>query len=111
MLKTNKPKFENYVKSILETAMYETLMDSFSKSGDNLIDSYVEKSIDNAAKKMARKFADKAAIPLTDAIDTHIKAAGININISPAALTLSNTAGPVTGTITITPTTSKIEII
>lgn len=111
MLKDNKKKFEEGIKKVLEEAMYETIIGSFSGGGDQLIDSYVKSNIDKMAKKMANKFATTAAEPLSDYITEYIKAAGININVSPTALSLTGSTGPVTGTIFINDSTSKIEII
>lgn len=110
MLKTNKNKFEEDVYKILEDSMYTMLMGSFSNSGDELIDSYMEDKMDKASKEMAKRFAKSAYKPLTDAIEDHIKSSGIYINISPAGIALTSPVGPVTGTITINPQTSKIEI-
>lgn len=111
MLKDNKLIFEDKVKGILEKSMYETLICTFNKGGDQLIDKYVQNNIHNMAESMAKTFSEIAAKPLTDYIDEHIKSAGININISPAALALSSSTGPVTGNIIINDATSKIEII
>ena len=111
MLTTNIKKFETDVKQILESSMYETLTNSFIQSGDGVIDKYVKDGIDDAAKKMSKVFAESAAKPLTQAINDHIKSAGIIITIPPTAMALTCAVGPVTGTISVTPVTSNIEIV
>lgn len=110
MLKDNKNKFDRDVHSILKNAMYNTLISSFSNSGDELIDSYSENKLNKVADRMATVFADKAAEPLTTAIEDHIKSLGLFINVLPSGIALSGATGPVTGSITITPQTSKIQI-
>lgn len=110
MLKDNKNKFDDNVYDILKNAMYNMLISSFSKTGDELIDSYSENKIDKMSKNMAETFADLAAKPLTDAIEEHIKSSGLFINILPAGIALTSPVGPCTGTITITPQTAEIQI-
>jgi hypothetical protein len=111
MLKEAKQKFEKDVEDILIKAMSEAFKGTSSKCGDSLIDDYMEDSINKIANKFANKVAECAAKPLTDAIDEYIKASGLFINVSPAGIALSGPTGPVTGTITINPSTSKIEIM
>ena len=110
MLKEAKQKFENDVEELLYDAMSEAFKGTSGKSGDSLIDNYMEDSINKMADKFASKVAEVAAKPLTDAIDEYIKASGLFINVTPAGIALTGPTGPVTGTITINPSTSSIEI-
>lgn len=110
MLKNAKSKFEKNVEDLLTDAMYHAFKCTYNASGDDLIDAYVEDSVNKYAKNFAKSVAEKATKPLTDAIDEYIKASGLFINISPAGIALTSPAGPVTGTITINPSTSNIEI-
>lgn len=115
MLQEAKPKFEKDVNDILKDATYKAFMNTFtSKGGDDAADRNMKKEIDANAKQFAEKFAEQVAktlaVPLTDAIDEYIKASGLFINILPSGIALANAAGMVTGTITINPQTSNIEI-
>jgi hypothetical protein len=111
MLKEAKQKFENDVEKLLIKSMSEAFKGTFNKCDDDLVDDYMEETIKKVADKFANKVAECAAKPLTDAIDEYIKASGLFINVSPAGIALSGPTGPVTGTITINPSTSKIEIM
>ena len=110
MLSDNIKKFEDDVHDILNDSMYEMLMSSFSKSEDELINSYTERVISKAAKNMAKKFADLATKPLTKTIDEHIKSSGLFINVLPQGIQLTSPVGPCTGVINITPQTAEIQI-
>ena len=111
MFKDAKLKFEQNVSDLLKNSMYNAFKETFIKGNDDLIDAYMEDSINKAAKNFADKVSELAAVKLTDAIDEYIKASGLFINVSPTGIALSGPTGPVTGTITINPSTSKISIL
>lgn len=112
MLSKAKPKFDAEVEDLLKDAMYQAFLEMLSSGNDDLIDEYVKKTTNKAAKKFANKVASIAAPRLTNAIDEYIKESGLFINVNPAGIQLVSppTGGPVTGTIIINPTTSNIEI-
>lgn len=110
MLKQAKPKFESDLKKILTNAMYKAFVSMYSSGDDDTIDKYMKRTVEAGAKKFAETIANEAAIPLTDAIDEYIKASGLFVTVSPAGIALSGPTGPVTGTITISPQTSNINI-
>lgn len=111
MLKDAKSKFKEDVEELLKNAMYQAFVGTYVKNDDDdLIDAYIEDGIKKISDKFAKTVAEQAAAPLTDAIEEYIKASGLFINISPAGIALTSPTGPVTGTITINPSTSSIEI-
>ena len=110
MLKKAKPKFESDIKQLIEDSMYNAFISTFSKGDEDVIDAYLEKALDESAKKFARKVSEKAATPLADAIDEYIKSMGIFITVQPLGISLTGPTGPVSGVINITPQTSNITI-
>lgn len=110
MLSEVKPSFKQDIHDILQKSMYEAFMCNFKGSGDEVIDQYTHKKVEEMSNMISKKFADTATDGLINSIDKYIKSIGVFINVTPAGIALTGPTGPVTGTITITPSTSIINI-
>lgn len=111
MLSQTKPAFEKNVERILKDALYESLINFYCEGEDNDVNSLANSTILAAAMAVSETFSGRVAKSLVNEIDKYIKSMGIVISTTPANILLTSPAGPVTGSINITPQTSKITII
>lgn len=110
MLSQTKRAFKTNVENILNDALYNSLTKFYRKGEDDDMNSLAENTISAAAKVVSETFSSEVAGQLVEEIDKYIKSIGISITTSPADIQLFNAMGPVTGSINITPQTSKITI-
>lgn len=111
-LAIQKPIFESQVKQILYKGYYDAIKASVSIPVDTEepMKTYLEVNMENIAQKQAVTFVNSCASDLCNAIDQYIKSMSISITGPiPGNATLSNTAGPVTGTINILPSFVQIS--
>lgn len=99
-LAASKPKLEQDLKKLLEDACYESEMTMFNENtdADPRIVATVRNTMDEAAHKKAKKFAEQAYQPLAQAIYDFVMEIGINLVPKGTLLAPPGIAGgPVTG--------------
>lgn len=101
-LAASKPKLEQDIKKLLEDACYEaemTMINGGSKADPRIV-AKIQKDMDAASRKKARKFAEKAYKPLAEAIYNFVKEIGINLTPKGTLIAPQAPAGalPITGT-------------
>lgn len=110
-LASAKSSFENDIYNVLKDALYNAYMTQYN---DNVVEEASKFNIDvqNKMKEVAINFSEEAAKKaskgLADAIYNYIKEMAITINHIPKG-TLISPAGPVTGTINVSP--NEVTII
>lgn len=96
MLSTAKPTLEKQINNILKDALYKAQMKQFRGGGDANLSQIMYNHMQKMAMEFATTAADEASGKLANAIYDFVKAIGITAVVKG---TLSNTGGPVTGTI------------
>ncbi len=100
-LNSSKSQLKDALEKILYAAYYNAEMETLGSAGEEpTIFAMVQKTLENAVEKKAKKFSSDAAGPLADTICNFVLSANFMINaIIPTHGAVSSPVGPCAGTI------------
>lgn len=96
MLSDAKPVLENEIYNALKDALYKAQMNQFTKGENESLTKLMEGHMNKWANDFSDTAAKEAAPKIANAIYDFVKSIGITAIVKG---TLTNTGGPVTGTI------------
>lgn len=120
MLSAELINFQNKLKDIINksssTAAEEAFKETVNKTNNSTIDDFVQKEIDDIAKRFGKKFGDvfskEISADLAKEIMLYIQKSEIMITCMPQALaTIVSPMGPCTGSLLINKGTANIQIL